>query len=69
MGWWKTVEGAVIGDPVADYVEQLVAMDLKFVEPADLPWMVKQRLRALYLEGIGRVPTDDDLRAVLRFCG
>ena len=69
MGWWKTVNGGVIGDPAADYIEQLAGMELVFVEPADLPWKVRERLVALYLEGIGRPPTDDDLRSLLSFCG
>lgn len=68
MGWWRTVSGTVIGDPVADYVEQLQAMGLVFVEPDDLPWKVRERLNALYTDGIGRPPTDGDLRALLRFC-
>ena len=69
MGWWKTVNGGVIGDPAADYIEQRASMELVFVEPADLPWKVQECLRALYLDGIGRPPTDDDLRALLSFCG
>ena len=47
MGWWKTVNGGVIGDPAADYIEQLAGMELVFVEPADLPWKVRERLAAL----------------------
>lgn len=69
MGWWETVGGAVIGDPAADYVEQLQAMGLVFGEPDDLPWKVRECLKALYLDGIGRAPTDGDLRALLSFCG
>lgn len=68
MGWWETVGGAVIGDPAADYVEQLQAMGIVLVEPDDLPWKVRERLVALYTEGIGRSPTDGDLRALLHFC-
>ena len=69
MGWWKTHGDAVVGDPAADYVEYLQAMGLVYVEPDDLPWKVRECLIALYLEGIDRPPTDDDLRALLRFCG
>lgn len=69
MGWWKTVDGAVIGDPAADYVEQLQAMGVVYVDPTDLPGEVRERLDALYVEGIGRPPTDDDLSALLGFCG
>jgi len=69
MGWWETVDGAVIGDPAADYVEQLQAMGLVRVKLDDLPRWVRARLVALYTEGIGRPPTDEDLCALLRFCG
>lgn len=69
MGWWKTVSGGVIGDPAADYVEQLAAMEVVFATPADVPALVRDRLDALYVEGIGRSATDDDLRALLAFCG
>ena len=68
MGWWETVGGAVIGDPAADYVEQLQAMGVVLVEPDDLPWKVRERLVALCTDGIGRPPTDGDLRALLHFC-
>ncbi|MBU0637276.1 MAG: hypothetical protein KKB50_00275 [Planctomycetes bacterium] len=69
MGWWKTVSGGVIGDPAADYVEQLACMEVVFAAPADIPALVRDRLVALYVEGIGRPPTDDDLQALLAFCG
>ena len=69
MGWWETVGGAVIGDPAADYVEHLQAMGLFFGEPDDVPCHVRERLIALYIDGIGRPPTDGDLRALLSFCG
>ncbi len=69
MGWWKTANDAVIGDPAADYVEQLQATGLVLVEPDDLPWKVRERLVAFYTDGIGRPPTDDDLRSLLGFCG
>ena len=69
MGWWETVSGAVIGDAAANYVEELAAAGRVFVEPADLPKEARERLMVLYMEGIGRTPTDDDLRALLAFCG
>lgn len=68
MGWWKTAGGAVIGDPPANYMDELVSMGLMYVEPADLPATVRADLEALYVEGIGRVPTEDELTAVLAFC-
>ena len=68
MGWWKTVSGAVIGDPAADYVDDLIAKGQAYVEPSELPAGIRRRLTAIYVEGLGREPTDDDLRAVLAFC-
>jgi hypothetical protein len=68
MGWWQTVGGAVIGDPAADYVDDLIAQGKAYVEPAELPEDVRKRLTDLYVEGLGREPTEDDLRAVLAFC-
>lgn len=68
MGWWQTVDGAVIGDPAADYVDDLIAHGQAYVEPSELPPEARKRLTAIYVEGLGREPTDDELRAVLRFC-
>jgi hypothetical protein len=44
MGWWQTVGGAVIGDPAADYVDDLIAQGKAYVEPAELPEDVRKRL-------------------------
>lgn len=68
MGWWKTVSGAVIGDPAADYVDDLIAKGQAYVEPSELPPDVRKGLTATYVEGLGREPTEEDLRAVLAFC-
>lgn len=68
LGWWKTVSGAVIGDPPANYVDELVSMGLVYVEPAELPATVRADLEALYVEGIGRAPTEEELKVVLAFC-
>ncbi len=71
MGWWHCRDGnAVIGDPAADYLETL--MDalggrLPWEHPGELPGAVRERLDALYIEGIGRKPTDEDLEALLGF--
>jgi hypothetical protein len=69
MGWWKTVRGAVIGDPAADYIEELAREGRTWVEPAGIPAEVRKRLDALYVEGIGRAASDEDLEALLLFCG
>ena len=68
MGWWQTVSGAVIGDPAADYVDDLIAKGQAYVEPSELPAEIRGQLAAIYVEGLGREPTDEDLRAVLAFC-
>jgi len=68
MGWWQTVSGAVIGDPAADYVDELIAQGKAYVEPSELPPDVRKRLTETYVEGLGREPTEEELRAVLAFC-
>jgi len=68
MGWWQTVSGAVIGDPAADYVDDLIVQGKAYVEPSEPPPDVRESLTAIYVEGLGREPTEDDLRAVLAFC-
>jgi len=69
MGWWETVGGAVIGDPACDYVEALQAMGLMLVDASAVPGEVRERLDALYVEGIGRTATKADLEALFGFCG
>ena len=68
MGWWKAVSGGVIGDPAADYVDSLVEMGLLFTHPSELPGEIRERITALYVEGLGREPTESDLEALLGFC-
>lgn len=68
MGWWETVGGAVIGDPAANYVEALMEAGVRCTELSDLPPAAREELKELYLEGIGRAPTDEEIRALLAFC-
>lgn len=68
MGWWQTVSGAVIGDPAADYVDNLFEIGLTFTCPSELPGEIRERIVALYVEGLGREPTEQDLDALLGFC-
>lgn len=68
MGWWRTVNGAVIGDPAADYVETLALHGRHWIEPDRLPTEVREQIDALYVEGIGRTPTDEEVRTLLVFC-
>lgn len=64
MGWWKT-DGGVIGDPPADYLD---ALDRTWDSPSEIPGEVRERLVALYIEGLGREPTEEDLAALLAYC-
>jgi len=68
MGWWRTVSDAVIGDPPANYIDELNSMGLVYTEPAELPANTRADLEALYVEGLGRAPTEEELRALLAFC-
>jgi hypothetical protein len=64
MGWWKTVGGGVIGDAAVDYLEELEG---PWIEPEDVPVQVRAEITSLYLEGIGRPPSKQDLRDLLAF--
>lgn len=68
MGWWQTVAGRVIGDGPADYIEGLARMGQHFVEPSEFPRHVRERIDALYVEGLGREPTETELSELLAFC-
>ncbi len=68
VGWWQTVAGRVIGDPPADYIEELSRMGQLFVEPSEFPRHVREHLDALYVEGLGRGPTEVELSELLSFC-
>jgi hypothetical protein len=68
VGWWETVSGRVIGDAAADYIEGLARRGQVFVDPSEFPGHVRERLKALYVEGIGREPTDAELLELLGFC-
>ena len=69
MGWWETVSGAVIGDPPANYLDEFVSLGMTWADPENVPGEVRERLDALYMEGIGRASSDEDIRALLSFCG
>jgi hypothetical protein len=64
MGWWRTVEGGVIGDAAVDYLEELEG---QWIEPADVPVEVRAEIATLYLQGIGQPPSEQDLRDLLAF--
>ncbi len=64
MGWWRANDG-VIGDPPLDYLD---ALGRTWESPREIPAEVEEGLTALYVEGLGRKPTEDDLQALLDFC-
>ena len=57
--------GSVIGDVAADYLEEL---DGQWSEPADVPAEVRAEIVSLYVLGIGRPPSEQELRDLLAFC-
>lgn len=63
MGWFRT-NGGVIGDPALDYLD---ALGRSYGSPSELPGEVRERLDALYVEGIGREPTERDLADLLAY--
>ena len=68
LGWWKTVSGAVIGDPAANYVEELIEQGRAFTHPSELPAEVRAKIVALYVEDLSREPTEEEIEALLHFC-
>ncbi|HKQ47601.1 MAG TPA: hypothetical protein VJZ71_06000 [Phycisphaerae bacterium] len=67
MGWWRSGEGGVLGDPALDYLDELEAVGIRFEKPSDLPDHVRMGIVERYREGLGREPTEEDLKALLRF--
>ena len=68
MGWWKTVNGDVIGDAPANYVDELVERGIAYTEPSELPVEVRKRIVSLYVEELGREPSESEIRTLLAFC-
>ena len=68
MGWWRQDAG-VVGDPVADYMDDLSTAigGIPWQTPADIPAGVRERITAFYVQGLGRKPADADLAALLAF--
>jgi len=69
MGWWKTVSGSISGDSAADYVTTFCKQGIAWTEASELPREIRERLDALYVEGIGRPATDVELAELLDFAG
>ena len=66
MGWYESIYGGVMGDPVADLIDEL-GEQIKWDTPADIPSDVRSAIDELYRGGIGRGPTADDLKAVVGY--
>ena len=69
MVWWKTVSGSIIGDSAAGYVPTFCKQGIAWTEASELPREVRNRLDALYVEGMGRPATDAELTELLDFSG
>ena len=70
MGWYESIHGGEMGDPVADMIDELgEATDepVKWDTPADIPSDVRSAIDELYCEGLGRKPMVDDLKAVVGY--
>jgi len=67
MRWWETVDGGVLGDPALEYLDELEAIGIRFVQPGDMPDHVRANIAQRYREDLGREPTEEDLKALLRF--
>jgi hypothetical protein len=67
MAWRETASGLVITEAAADYLHTLFARGMVWTEVSELPCEVRERLVALYMEGIGRPPTDTELTELLSF--
>ncbi len=63
MGWFRS-RGGVIGDPALDYLD---ALGRTYGSPVELPGEVRERLEAIYVEGLGRMPTSEDLADLLAY--
>ena len=68
MGWWKTVSGAVIGDGPANVLEDYATRGAVWLDAAAIPVNVRLEIEAMYVEGLGRSPTNEELEALLCFC-
>lgn len=73
-GWWSTPSGCAIGKVVEEYVDS-VFQELFFqkgrvwVKRTDaIPGHILERLDELYLKGIGRKATTEELQELLTFC-
>jgi hypothetical protein len=68
MGWWKTVSGAVIGDGPANVLDEFAERGAVWPDPAAIPVNVRREIEGMYREDLGRLPTEEELQALLSFC-
>lgn len=68
VGWWKTVSGAVIGDGPANVLDEYTKRGAVWADATVLPSDVRKQVEALYVEDLGRLPTEEELEALLSFC-
>ena len=69
MGWWPRGD-AVIGDPVADFLEAIKEAcggRLPWTSPADIGPRVRESIVQFYIDELGREPTEEDLRELIEF--
>ena len=69
MGWWPRGD-AVIGDPVADFLEAIKEAcggRLPYASPADIGPLVRLCIEQHYYDELGRKPSEEDLRERLEF--
>lgn len=64
MGWWETRGGAIIGDPPANLLDEL---GMTWDRPSAIPHRILEQIEALYIEDLGRLPTEEELEALLSF--
>lgn len=69
MGWWKTVSGAVIGDGPANVLDGYAERGAVWADATAIPADVRREIDAVDVEDLGRLPTKEELDALLSFCG
>ena len=66
MGWYESVHGGVMGDPIADLIDD-TGWDGSGKTPTDIPPELLDKIDDLYVEGMGRLARWDDLKAVVGY--
>ena len=66
MGWYESIHGGVMGDPVADLIDD-AGWDGSGKTPADIPPVLLGKINDLYVEWMGRLATGDDLKSVVGY--